>query len=415
MAWVLPVLGVITQAFAWNGASGHTGTDLANNLGDPVMSPCTGTVVACRIAPWNSGVYAREGFAAPIYRNDPGWEWLHDTYGSFIVIRDAETGDYALLAHTKTVVGVGSGIQAGAQVGVTDNTGYTSGPHLHFERRLAADPGQPVNPMELIVTAAPGPVELSSYEQQVRDRVAGWAELVQRCMDKSGIQIPVELVLGLMAIESEGVPDAQSPMNTDRYGNPIGRAQGLMQVMPFHFGNMVSLLANGEASYADGMYMRDPERNITTALSLLNTLLAQTGRPDHAAAAYFGAYNWSAHQITGWSDVTGTSGNQYVQKFLTWRDRFVGVGPVPQAPVIEVPDDTSAATPPPAAEAAIPPAEIMAVVAEQLAEDARHIIANGELITAAALQQDWPTIRQALRDAETAARNGGARLDAFAS
>ncbi|MPZ68600.1 MAG: peptidoglycan DD-metalloendopeptidase family protein [Actinobacteria bacterium] len=148
--------------------------------------------------------------------------------------------------------------------------------------------------------------------------VLKWADLIQKNAEKYGV--PANIIAGLMEIESSGNPEAQSPMNYDARGNPIGRAQSLMQVMPFHF--------------REGENPMDPETNMRVAIErVLKPAYDRLGDWTKAAAAYFGAIDAQGN-ITGASDVTGTSGNEYVRRFQEAASKYTNLAAMGgQAPV----------------------------------------------------------------------------------
>lgn len=102
-------------------------------------------------------------------------------------------------------------------------------------------------------------------------------------------------------------------MNRDRNGRPIGRAQGLMQVMPFHWSE-ITLLPSGEASDADGTYMRDGTRNINKGASILAQEFASYGSWREAARHYFGVG----------TDVGGQTDTGYVKMFVDTLAQYGG-------------------------------------------------------------------------------------------
>lgn len=68
-------------------------------------------------------------------------------YGRLVKIRHAESVE-TLYAHLRTwSVRPGQSVSAGEQIGYSDSTGFSSGPHLHFEVRRN---GRPVDPQELL-------------------------------------------------------------------------------------------------------------------------------------------------------------------------------------------------------------------------------------------------------------------------
>jgi len=113
-----PVSGAITQeygatAFAKYGYAGkwHNGLDFAASIGTPIYSAEKGTVIAVG----NSDKYCNKG-----------------AYGKFVVVKHENnlTTLYSHLSLQK--VKVGDTIERGGLLGYSGNTGYATGPHLHF-------------------------------------------------------------------------------------------------------------------------------------------------------------------------------------------------------------------------------------------------------------------------------------------
>ena len=103
---VRPASGTISQQYWFC----HKGQDIAGEEGSPVVAVADGIV---RFAGWS----------------DKG-------YGYLVVI---DHGSYqTLYAHLRTdpVVGTGQAVGAGQMLGELGNTGFSTGPHLHFEIRL---------------------------------------------------------------------------------------------------------------------------------------------------------------------------------------------------------------------------------------------------------------------------------------
>ena len=121
MGW--PAKGRIVSGFGyrrhplWGGTHFHTGVDIAAPYGVPVRAADSGNVI----------------FA--------GW-W--DGYGKAVVINHGK-GITTVYGHmSRLYVRSGQAIGKGQIVGLIGSTGYSTGPHLHFEVRLK---GKPVNPM----------------------------------------------------------------------------------------------------------------------------------------------------------------------------------------------------------------------------------------------------------------------------
>jgi len=109
----LPTTGPISQGFH----PGHTGIDIAVPVGTPIHTTMSGKVT---YAGWNT-----EG------------------YGNLVIVENGRYRTY--YAHLQSIpVTVGQPVEAGALVGLSGNTGHSTGPHLHYEVRVD---GQPVQPL----------------------------------------------------------------------------------------------------------------------------------------------------------------------------------------------------------------------------------------------------------------------------
>lgn len=94
----------------YNG-NGHTGIDLRASLGTPVKAALSGTV---------TGVYNTDLYAGCY------------SYGKWIMIEHAD-GLSTLYAHLSLQsVSIGQRVTTGQIIGYSGNTGYSTGPHLHF-------------------------------------------------------------------------------------------------------------------------------------------------------------------------------------------------------------------------------------------------------------------------------------------
>ncbi len=117
-----PVTGTITSPFGWrsNPFGGapefHQGLDIAAPTGTTVTAAAAGTVI---MAQWYGG------------------------YGNYILI-DHGGGYSTGYGHLSAIyVSTGQAVQRGQAIGAVGSTGQSTGPHLHFEIRIA---GKPVDP-----------------------------------------------------------------------------------------------------------------------------------------------------------------------------------------------------------------------------------------------------------------------------
>jgi murein DD-endopeptidase MepM/ murein hydrolase activator NlpD len=94
----------------------HPGFDLAARVGTPVAAAATGTVVQ----------------AGPA-----------GTYGNLVTVRHGNGVETRYAHLSATTVKAGDHVDAGQQIGNVGTTGYSTGPHLHFEVRKD---GQAIDP-----------------------------------------------------------------------------------------------------------------------------------------------------------------------------------------------------------------------------------------------------------------------------
>lgn len=98
------------------GLHGYNGVDLASSCGGAVMASANGNVMVARPYGWNGG------------------------YGQYVVISH-NNGTQTLYAHLNTItVGAGWSVVQGQVIGYIGSTGLSTGCHVHFEVRGAANP-----------------------------------------------------------------------------------------------------------------------------------------------------------------------------------------------------------------------------------------------------------------------------------
>jgi len=105
--YMWPAKGRLTSPYGWRWGRMHKGIDIAAPLGTPVFASAAGVVVK---AGWNSG-----------------------GYGNMIDIQHAD-GSVTRYAHNKRIlVQTGQVVQQGQQISEMGSTGFSTGPHVHFE------------------------------------------------------------------------------------------------------------------------------------------------------------------------------------------------------------------------------------------------------------------------------------------
>jgi len=128
-----PERGPITQPFGCTDLLGepydpncptrhfHTGLDIAASYATPIGAADAGVVSFVNLDGWGGG------------------------YGNYVLITHGN-GYATLYAHLSAVyVGVGQAVQRGQAIGAEGSTGYSTGPHLHFEIRFNGAYQNPLN------------------------------------------------------------------------------------------------------------------------------------------------------------------------------------------------------------------------------------------------------------------------------
>lgn len=117
--YIWPTRGTLTSGYGWRWGRMHRGVDIAGPVGTPVVAAAPGVVVK---SGWNSG-----------------------GYGNLVDIRHSD-GSMTRYAHnSRLLVREGEQVRQGQQISEMGSTGYSTGPHLHFEVHLPSS--GTVNPM----------------------------------------------------------------------------------------------------------------------------------------------------------------------------------------------------------------------------------------------------------------------------
>lgn len=124
--FIYPTTGVLTSPYGWRSdpISGvkkfHNGIDLANAMNTPIYSSRAGKVILVSVNP---------------------------SYGKYLII-DHGSGYQSLYGHLNDfIVKQGDYVYRGQKIALMGNTGYSTGPHLHF---TIYKNGQTVNPLSLL-------------------------------------------------------------------------------------------------------------------------------------------------------------------------------------------------------------------------------------------------------------------------
>ncbi len=117
--YIWPARGTLTSGYGPRWGRMHRGVDIAGPVGTPIVAAAPGVVAR---SGWNSG-----------------------GYGNLVDIRHAD-GSLTRYAHnSRLLVREGQQVSQGQQIAEMGSTGYSTGPHLHFEVHLPSN--GTVNPM----------------------------------------------------------------------------------------------------------------------------------------------------------------------------------------------------------------------------------------------------------------------------
>lgn len=105
--YIIPAKGLLTSGYGWRWGRMHQGIDIAGPTGTPIVAAADGRV---QFAAWNSG-----------------------GYGYLIEILHAD-GSLTRYAHnSRLLVQRGDLVEQGQEIALMGSTGYSTGPHCHFE------------------------------------------------------------------------------------------------------------------------------------------------------------------------------------------------------------------------------------------------------------------------------------------
>jgi murein DD-endopeptidase MepM/ murein hydrolase activator NlpD len=120
--YIWPTKGALTSGYGWRWGRMHKGIDIAAPIGTPVVAAAPGIVIK---AGWNSG-----------------------GYGRLVDIKHAD-GTFTRYAHNNRIlVQAGQEVKQGQQISEMGSSGYSTGPHLHFELHPGGKGA--VNPMAFL-------------------------------------------------------------------------------------------------------------------------------------------------------------------------------------------------------------------------------------------------------------------------
>ena len=120
--FIWPTRGVLTSGFGWRWGRPHRGIDIAGPVGTPVVAAAAGEVIS---SGWNSG-----------------------GYGNLVKLRHPD-GSTTLYAHnSRLLVRRGQTVQQGEPIAQMGSSGFSTGPHLHFEVHPSGQGA--VNPMAFL-------------------------------------------------------------------------------------------------------------------------------------------------------------------------------------------------------------------------------------------------------------------------
>ncbi|CDM96605.1 MAG: peptidoglycan DD-metalloendopeptidase family protein [Limnospira sp. PMC 1291.21] len=120
--YIWPAEGILTSGYGWRWGRMHRGIDIAGPVGTPILAAAPGVVI---FSGWNSG-----------------------GYGNLVELEHPD-GSVTLYAHNhRNLVSKGQKVTQGQLIAEMGSTGFSTGPHLHFEIHPTGNGA--VNPMALL-------------------------------------------------------------------------------------------------------------------------------------------------------------------------------------------------------------------------------------------------------------------------
>ena len=120
--YLWPARGLLTSGYGWRWGRMHQGIDVAAPVGTPIVAAAPGVV---EFSGWNSG-----------------------GYGNMVDIRHPDGNKTRYAHNSRNLVRVGQKVQQGQQIAEMGSTGYSTGPHLHFEIHVPRQGA--VNPVAML-------------------------------------------------------------------------------------------------------------------------------------------------------------------------------------------------------------------------------------------------------------------------
>ncbi|MCT7969031.1 M23 family metallopeptidase [Laspinema sp. D1] len=108
--YLWPAQGVLSSGYGWRWGRMHHGIDIAGPTGTPILAAASGVVITA--------------------------EWHTGGYGNLVEIEHSD-GSITLYAHNdRILVNKGDQVEGGQLIAQMGSTGFSTGPHLHFEVHL---------------------------------------------------------------------------------------------------------------------------------------------------------------------------------------------------------------------------------------------------------------------------------------
>lgn len=291
--WPTPGYSRITSPFGPRRSSYHYGIDIGLPTGSEVVAIADGTVT--RVG-WQNPNNSKEGYGKRIYIN----------HGNGVESRYAHLNDF--------MVKNGDQVKQGQVIAHSDNTGHSTGPHLHFEIRFNGAAKNPVDyvssnntagqktQIESAATQPNGPSTAKSgnyynipLSHDVQDH------LFYEC-SKYGVS--VALMVALIECESSFRPNADS-----------GSSVGLCQINRNNWSNLSKVLGITD--------FFDPKQNITCGVYMLGGLLQSYGTSTEGCHHALTAYNRGENGAKKFYKKHGTYHSSYSNKVMAAYEKYL--------------------------------------------------------------------------------------------